>query len=226
MRGADVGYPVAHCFVDGIFQSARSRVDATNLGAQQPHAKNIQLLAAHILGAHVHDALKSKQRTDGCSRDPVLPGAGFSDHAMLAHAFDQQALTDAVVYFVGAGVQQVFALQINFCAAQLFGQSAREKQRRWPSCVCLQQFVEACLEARVFFRPFVLTFQFFERSHESFRDVATSPWAEAAGLNNQGWAFGFWSFARFGCPTFRTFRKVGATTEIPALLFSDGCSCH
>jgi hypothetical protein len=47
----------------------------------------------------------------------VLAGAGFRDHAVLAHALDEQSLAEAVVDFVRAGVEQVFALEIDFCAA-------------------------------------------------------------------------------------------------------------
>ena len=35
MRGADVGDPVAHGFVDGVFERARAGIDAAHFGAQQ-----------------------------------------------------------------------------------------------------------------------------------------------------------------------------------------------
>jgi hypothetical protein len=49
----------------------------------------------------------------------MLSGASFGDHAMLAHALDQQALPQTVINLVRPGVQKIFALQINLCAAQL-----------------------------------------------------------------------------------------------------------
>ena len=120
MRGAHVGDPVAHGLVDGVFQCAGAGIHAANLRAQQSHAENVQFLAAHVFGSHVDDALEAQQRAYRRRGYAVLPGASFGDHAMLAHALDQQRLSQAVVDFVRSSVQQVFALQINFRAAQLF----------------------------------------------------------------------------------------------------------
>ena len=57
----------------------------------------------------------------------MLPCAGLGDDAMLAHALDQQRLSQAVVDLVGAGVEQIFALEIDFRAAQLFASGAARK---------------------------------------------------------------------------------------------------
>ena len=117
MRGADVGDPVAHGFIDGVFEGARTGIYAADFGAEQAHAEDVEFLAAHVFGAHVDDALEAQQRADGSRGDSVLAGAGFGDHAVLAHALDEQTLAEAVVDFVRAGVEQVFALEIDFCAA-------------------------------------------------------------------------------------------------------------
>jgi hypothetical protein len=58
---------------------------------------------------------------------------------MLAHAFDQQSLAEAVIDFVRAGVKQVFALEIDLCAAKFFGQAAGAEQGGWPPRIRLQQ---------------------------------------------------------------------------------------
>ena len=71
MRAADIGHPIAHGLVDGVFEGARTGVHAAHFGTQQPHAEDIQLLPTHVLGAHVDDALKSQQRTDGGSCHPI-----------------------------------------------------------------------------------------------------------------------------------------------------------
>ena len=63
-----------------------------HFGAQQPHAEDIQALAAHVLFAHVDDALQAEQRADGGGGDAVLAGAGFGDDALLAHAPREQRL--------------------------------------------------------------------------------------------------------------------------------------
>ena len=52
----------------------------------------------------------------------MLPRAGLRDDALLAHAPRQQPLAQRVVDLVRAGVQQVFALEINLRAAQLLRQ--------------------------------------------------------------------------------------------------------
>ena len=146
MRGAHVGDPVAHGFVDRVFQCARAGIHAAHFRAQQPHAEDVQLLPPHVFRAHVHDALEAQQRAHGRRGHAVLPGAGFRDHAMLAHALDQQRLSQAVVDLVRAGVEQVFALEINLRPAQFLRQSLREEQRRGTPGISPQQFVQTRLE--------------------------------------------------------------------------------
>ncbi len=110
MCRADVGDPVAHGFVNGIFQRARPGIDTADVRAEQTHAEHVEFLAAHVFSAHVNYALKAKQRAHGCGRHSMLPGASLRNHAVLAHTLHQQCLPEAVVDFVRAGVQQVFSL--------------------------------------------------------------------------------------------------------------------
>ncbi len=117
----NVGYPVAQRFVDRVLERSRTGIHFAHLGAQQFHAENIQRLAAHVFGAHVNDAVQSKQRANCCRRHAMLSGAGLGDHPALVHASCQQNLAQRVVDFVGAGVQQVFALEINLRAAGMLG---------------------------------------------------------------------------------------------------------
>ena len=105
MRGADIGDPVAHGFVDGVFEGARSGMGhCRELSMPQPHAEDVEFLAAHVFGAHVDYALEAEQGADGGGGDSMLTSAGFGDHAMLAHAFDEQALSEAIVDLVRAGI--------------------------------------------------------------------------------------------------------------------------
>ena len=59
----------------------------------------------------------------------MLARAGFGDDAGAAHAFGQQDLTDAVVDLVRAGVVQLFALEIDFRAAEMRGHALGEIKR-------------------------------------------------------------------------------------------------
>ena len=78
---ADVGDPVAHGFADGVFERAAAVGHAHDLRAQQAHAEDVEALAAHVLLAHVDDALEAEQRADRGGGDAVLAGAGFGDDA-------------------------------------------------------------------------------------------------------------------------------------------------
>src|SRR6202022_3715758 len=85
------------------------------------------------------------------------------------------------INFVGAGMKQVFALQINLGAAQLFAQAGGEKQRRGTSGIGSKQTVEASFELRITLGFGVGNFEFLERSHQDFGDIASAINAEASG---------------------------------------------
>ena len=88
-------------------------VTADDLRAQQAHPEDIQPLPPHVFLAHVDDAVQPEQRARGGGRDAVLARAGFRDDALLAHAPGQQRLPERVVDLVRAGMQQVFALEVD-----------------------------------------------------------------------------------------------------------------
>src|SRR5262249_49975569 len=111
--GADVGDPVADRLVHRVLERARSRLDAAHLRAQQLHPVDVGALAAHVLRAHVDDAVEAEQGADGGGGDAVLPGAGLRDHPLLAHALRQQRLPERVVQLVRAGVEEVLALEVD-----------------------------------------------------------------------------------------------------------------
>ncbi len=184
--GADVGDPVAHGLADGVFQRLRAGGDAADFSAKQPHAQHIQLLAGHVDVAHVDDAFKAEQGADGGGGHAVLARAGFGDDALLAHAFGQQALAEGVVDFVRAGVEQVFALEIDFGAAELLGQALAEVERRGAAGVVVEQISQFGLEGSIGFGYVVFVLQFEQGGHQGFRDVAAAVDAEAAGARLGG----------------------------------------
>ena len=108
---ADVGDPVAQRLVHGVLEGARAALHGDDGGAEQAHAHDVELLAAHVLAAHVDGALEVEQRAGGRRGHAVLAGAGLGDHAGLAHALGEQRLAEHVVDLVGAGVAEVLALE-------------------------------------------------------------------------------------------------------------------
>ena len=122
---------------------ACDRLDAR---AQQLHALDVGLLAAHVLGAHVDDALQAQQRARGGGGDPVLAGAGLGDDPRLAHPLGEQRLAERVVDLVGAGVVEVLALEVDRVAGRL-AEPPGVVQRRGPADVVVQQRVELARNA-------------------------------------------------------------------------------
>ena len=109
--GLDVGDPIADRLAGGVLEGGGAGRHGLDGGPQQPHAEDVEGLAAHVLGAHVDDALQPEAGAHRGSGDAMLAGAGFGDDALLTHAQGQQALAQGVVDLVGAGVVEVFALQ-------------------------------------------------------------------------------------------------------------------
>ena len=126
MRVLDAAHPVAQGFVEGILEGLAAAVHLDHVGAHELHAKDIEALAADILGAHVDVALEIKEGRHGGGGHAVLAGAGLGDDAFFAHAFGKQALADGVVDLVSAGVVEVFALEIDPGSANFFGKPSRE----------------------------------------------------------------------------------------------------
>ena len=114
----DVGHPVAHGLVEGILERPRAGLDRHDVGAQQLHAIDVGGLAPDVLAAHVDHALQAEARRHGGGGHAMLAGAGLGDDARLAHAPGEQRLADAVVDLVGAGVVEVFALEVDLRAAE------------------------------------------------------------------------------------------------------------
>ena len=111
VSGVDVRDPVADRRRHRLLQRPRAGLDGLDHRAEQPHPLDVGRLAAHVLGAHVHDALEVEQRARGGGGDAVHAGAGLGDDPPLAHPLGQQRLAERVVDLVGAGVVEVLALE-------------------------------------------------------------------------------------------------------------------
>src|SRR4051794_7797870 len=113
VRVLDVRDPVADRLARCLLQRARPELDGPHLGAEEVHALDVRLLAPHVLGAHVDDAVEPEAGADGRGRDPVLAGAGLGDDAALAQALGEDGLAERVVELVRAGVEDVLALEVD-----------------------------------------------------------------------------------------------------------------
>ena len=167
-RVFDIRDPIAQRPVHRVFQRARTGRHSADFRAQQTHAEHVGFLALDIQLAHINHARQVEQRGNRCRRDSVLPRAGFRDDARFAHTLGKQDLPHAMIDFMRACVVQLFALQIDLCAAQMFGQSLREEKRRGAPHIMLEVIIKLCLKAWIGFRLFISGFDRQNQRHECF----------------------------------------------------------
>src|SRR5690606_32185580 len=92
-----IGNPVAHGFIERVFQRFAAAVHRHHGGAQQLHAVDVRALALDVFAAHIDHALQPIAGTDSGSGHAMLPCAGLGDDARLAHALGEHGLTNGVV---------------------------------------------------------------------------------------------------------------------------------
>src|SRR5690606_9283564 len=117
--------------------------------------------AAHV--DHAFEAITGRDRGRG---DAVLTGTRFSDDALLAQAPRQQDLADAVVDLVGAGVIEVFPLEPDLGAAELFRPALRVIHGARAPHEVLEFVMKFAQEFRVVAVTCVSGLEFVERMHE------------------------------------------------------------
>lgn len=176
----DGGDPVAHRFVDGFFEGGLSGGDWDNFRSHQAHAGDVESLAFHVDGTHVDGAVHAEAGADGGSGDAVLAGSGFGNDAFFSEAFGEKNLADGVVDLVGSGVEEVFALEVNFGAAEFFGPAFGKVERGGAAAVVLEEVVEFGLKRGVGFGGFVGGAELIERRHEGFGGEAAAEFAKVA----------------------------------------------
>ena len=111
---------------------------------------------------------------------PCCPAPVSATTRCLPMRSHQQRLTQAVVDLVRAGVQQVFALQINLRPAEFLRQPPRKKQRRRPPRESLQQFVEPRLKRGSFFASLILLAPVPRTPPSASREHSARPTAQNA----------------------------------------------
>ena len=85
----------------------------------------------------------------------MLACAGFSNNTLFAHLLRQQNLSQNVVDFVGAGVVQILALQINLAATQILGHLLCVIQQRRSVGIFAVQARQLRLEFGIVFKFFI-----------------------------------------------------------------------
>jgi hypothetical protein len=108
----------------------------------------------------------------------VLAGAG-SAMTRLAHALGEHGLADAVV-LVGAGMVEVFALQVDLRAAEQVGPALGVVDRRRPADKVLQFVLVLRAEGRIGLGGGIGRLQFVERAEQGFGNEDTAVGAEMA----------------------------------------------
>src|SRR5690606_20053061 len=110
----------------------------------------------------------------------VHASAGLGDDALLAHAFGQQDLADAVVDLVRAGGIEVFALEEDLRPAAVLGQPLGEIQRAGAADVVALEVGQLFEEGWGVLGLFVLGGQRMNQRQQGFGDVLAAERAELA----------------------------------------------
>ena len=173
----DVRDPVADRLARRLLQRLRAEVDAAHLRAEQPHPLDVGALAAHVLLAHVDDAVEAEARADGRGRDAVLAGAGLGDDPPLAEPPREHRLAERVVQLVRAGVEEILPLEVDPLPG---GETLGEGERRRAARVRRQQAVELGAERVVGESLAPAALQLVERRDQRLGDVAAAVVAERA----------------------------------------------
>jgi hypothetical protein len=179
--GADRLDPVPQGLVDGVLEGRGAGGHRPHLGAEQPHAHHVEVLAPGVLLAHVDDALLAEEGGHGGGGHAVLAGAGLGDHPRLAHPAGQQVLAEGVVELVGPGVEQVLALEPD-PQAQLLRQPAGREQGGRAAGIVAPQRVQLGVEGGVPDGVLVRLGELVEGGHQDLGDEPPTPGAEVAQL--------------------------------------------
>src|ERR1700730_13966289 len=177
-RVFDIGDPIAQGLVHRVLQGPSARFDRHDLGAKQVHAKDIRLLPLDIDGTHVDDTIEPEARASSGRRDAMLARSRLGDDAGFAHPAGEKNLAEHIVDLVRAGVVQLLALEVDFCAAwptgscgflaDIAGHPLGVIERARTSGIMGKQIVEFGLESRIRLGGVVVFLEIEDQRHQGF----------------------------------------------------------
>ena len=212
----DVGHPVAHGFIERVFQGFGAGLNRHHRRAEQLHALHVLLLAHDIGRTHIDHAFHAVARRHRRTGHAVLAGTGFGDDARLAHAPGQQGLTDGVVDLVRAGVVEIFALEIDLRAAELLGPAPGVIDRRRTADEVRQLVMKLRHKIGIFAKPLVGIAQFGQRVHQGFSDESSAVRTKMA--RGIGEIVGFQAFLFKTCASAATTAATKASMRFRSFL--------
>ena len=171
--------PLPHGLADRVLQGGGSGGDRDNLRSQQTHPVYVQGLPPGVL-PHEHHARHPHEGGSGGGGHAVLSGAGLGDEPGFSHLFRQQRLAQYVVDLMGAGVVQIFPLEVDFCTTQVAGHLFRIVEAGGTARVLVQQSGEFPVEVRIAFIEVIGFFQLNHGIHQRLRDILPTVDAEAS----------------------------------------------
>ena len=110
----------------------------------------------------------------------MLTRARFGDQAGLSHLFGEQSLTEHIVYLMRARVVQILALEVYFCAAEVFGDLFCVVKQRRSACVAVEQLRQLAVEFGVVLKMIISLLQLNNGVHQCFGNVLPAVYAEAS----------------------------------------------
>jgi len=122
----------------------------------------------------------------------MLSSPGFGHQFLAFHATREQRLADGVVELMGAGVDQVLALEVDLCTATVFRQTSTKIERSGPSYVIREIAFQVPSKSWVAPSLLVGLGDFEQRGHQGFGDEYPAEGAEVRGGDGLGLGF-------FGC---------------------------
>ena len=177
-RVVHISHPVAHGFVERVFQGFAARLHRHYFSAQQMHTVHIRRLALHVFRAHIDHTLQAITGTDGGGGHTVLASTRFGNHAGFAHALGQQGLAYGVVDFVRTGVVQVLALEVDLCTAHFLAHARCVVHRRGATHEVRQLTLELGDELGVVLVMGPSLFELVNGVGQGFGDESTAVWAK------------------------------------------------